>query len=68
MGSGGGGGGGGEKGCIVVYVKVSEYNMLNLLPLYLFDQTGFTIYYNIVQYTKNGHTPVSIKVALGFGH
>ena len=52
----------------MVYVKVSEYNMLNLLPLYLFDQTGFTIYYNIVQYTTNGHTPVSIKVAVGFGH
>ena len=49
-------------GCIVVYVKVSEYNMLNLLPLYLFDQTGFTIYYNIVQYTTNGHTSVSIKL------
>ena len=61
-------GGEGEIGCIVVYVKVSEYNMLNLLPLYLFDQTGFTIYYNIVQYTTNGHTPISIKVALGFGH
>ena len=52
----------------MVYVKVSEYNMFNLLPLYLFDETGFTIYYNIVQYTTNGHTPVSIKVALGFGH
>ena len=49
----------------MVYVKVSEHNMFNLLPLYLFDQTGFTIYYNIVQYTTNGHTPVSIKVALG---